>query len=129
MHQWIIDSAIATEEEVKAIETEAKKFVNESKRKAWENFLSPIRAEIKTVTDIFSEIASESSQQTSVEKISNDLLSASDAMRREIFSAVKKVLLLVRDENISAKHQLKDWLSENTKQNSERYSSYLHSET
>ncbi len=129
MRQWIVDSAIAKEEELDAIETEAKKFVNESKRKAWEEFLSPIRAEIKTVTTIFSEIAAESQHRDTVEKISSDLNSLPDAMRRDILVAVKKVLRLIRDEDTESKHYLTDWLGESTAKNAERYNSYLYSES
>jgi 2-oxoisovalerate dehydrogenase E1 component len=129
MRSWIIDSAIAKEEELDEIETEAKKFVNESKRKAWEEFLAPIRAEIKEVTEIFSEIAAESSQKEEVEKISSELSSLPDAMRRDIMGAVKKAMRLVRDENTNSKQRLADWLNDNTKKNAERYNSYLYSET
>src|SRR5258706_2105321 len=129
MRRWIIDSAIAKDEALDSIEEEAKKFVNESKRKAWEEFLSPIRAEIKEVTTIFSEIAAESQQRDEVEKISNDLNSLPDAMRRDILGAVKKVLRLMRDEDTVPKHRLVDWLNESVKQNAKRYNSYLYSES
>ncbi|MBK5285894.1 MAG: transketolase, partial [Bacteroidia bacterium] len=128
MRSWLIDSAIANADELDAIETEAKKFVNDSKKRAWENFLSPIRAEIKTVTNLFSEIVSESSEGNEIENISRELNSMPDAMRRDIFAAVKKVLLLIREENYAPKSRLKEWLEENKKLNADRYSSYLHSE-
>lgn len=129
MRRWIIDSAIAKEDEMDAIEAEAKKFVNESKRKAWEDFLAPIRGEIKEVTEIFSEITAESPQRDEIEKISKELNSLPDAMRRDVMTAVKKVMRLVRDENTEPKQHLAEWLKENTQRNAERYSSYLYSET
>ncbi|HLG36476.1 MAG TPA: thiamine pyrophosphate-dependent enzyme, partial [Bacteroidia bacterium] len=129
MRGWLIDSAIASSEELDSIEAESKKYVNESKRKAWDSFIIPIKEEIKTVTNYFLGIVALSVQKVFIEKISGELSSASDPMRREIVSSVKKVLRLARREESAAKQQLLQWFSDYNKLNTDRYDSFLYSET
>ena len=129
MRQWIIDSAIASSEDLEGIEAESKKFVNESKRRAWDSFINPIKEEIKTVTNYFSGIAALSVNKGFIEKISSELSSMPDSMRREIVSSVKKVMRLARGEESAAKQQLLQWLVDCNTLNADRYDSFLYSET
>jgi pyruvate/2-oxoglutarate/acetoin dehydrogenase E1 component/TPP-dependent pyruvate/acetoin dehydrogenase alpha subunit len=129
MRQWMIDSAITSADELDTIEADAKKYVNESRRNAWEGFISPIKEEIETVTNYFSATASSSSNKIFIEKISAELNAMSDPMRRDIVASVKKVLRFTRGENSDSISQLQAWLDKYNKHNIKLYDSFLYSET
>jgi 2-oxoisovalerate dehydrogenase E1 component len=129
MREWMISTALATEEECDQLEAEAKKIVNACRKEAWDAFMNPVKEEIKTVSVFFNTLANESSQSAFIEKIKSELENTLEPARREIVSAVKKVLRLMRNENSSVKDELIHWLSEYKKINYGRYNSYLHSES
>ncbi len=129
MREWMINSAITTTEACDQLEAEARKYVNDCRKKAWDAFMNPVKEETRTVSRFFTSVALQSGQSDFIEKIKNELENSLEPARREIVSAVKKVLRLVRHENSSAKNELIGWLKESNKLNYERYNSYLHSES
>ncbi|MEN8928346.1 MAG: thiamine pyrophosphate-dependent enzyme [Flavobacteriales bacterium] len=129
--KWIIDykkeykQELATEEELDTIDKEAKKIVRDAKKEAWSNFLSPYLAEQKSMVELLEKIASGSSNKMFIEKLVNELSASTEPSRKEIVSAAKKTLRIVRDENCANKEELKAWIKQSEKDNYERYSSYL----
>ncbi|MBA3972541.1 MAG: transketolase, partial [Bacteroidetes bacterium] len=129
LREWILDNKLATENELLEIEENAKKVVREAKSAAWNAYLSPIKAELKEVSALMDAIASQSSNAAFINKIKNDLYSVLEPIRKDIIVASKSILRLTRNENILAKKQLSDWISESKLANYDRYSSYLQSES
>ncbi len=127
MREWIIESAIATTEELAAIEEAAKKSVREAKSAAWTACLSPIKNEVIEVVELIDALEKQSENSVFIAKIKNELLSIAEPIRRDINIAAKKVLRITRLENLTAKGKLSDWISESKIANYDRYSSYLHS--
>ena len=127
MREWIIESAIATTEELAAIEEAAKKSVREAKSAAWTACLSPIKNEVIEVVELIDAVEKQSENSVFIAKIKNELLSIAEPIRRDINIAAKKVLRITRLENLTAKGKLSDWISESKIANYDRYSSYLHS--
>ena len=124
MREWILDNTIASEEELIAIENEAKETVKSAKNKAWANYLEPIKKEISQVTLIF-----ESINDKDVLVLKNDLLSILEPNRRDIHSAVKQALRITQHHNSEARKSLLDWLKNAQIENNERYSSNLYSQS
>ena len=124
MREWILDNAIASEEELIAIENEAKETVKSAKNKAWANYLEPIKKEISQVTLIF-----ESINDKDVLVLKNNLLGILEPNRRDIHSAVKQALRITQNDNSEARKSLLDWLKNARIENNERYSSNLYSQS
>lgn len=128
---WILDykkeykKEIATEEELDAIDKEAKKIARDAKKEAWTNFLTPYQEEQKTVVALIQSIASNSKSKVFVEKIANELAAITEPGRKEIVSAAKKTIRLTRTESCDYKQQLKNWLAKSDIENADRYNSYL----
>ena len=129
MREWILENAITTAEELDKIEEDAKKLVRESKTAAWSAFCAPIKVELQEVLGIINAVADTSSQQAFVQKVSSDLSSAIEPIRRDIHGAVKKVLRITRNEASAERQKLVDWLNLAKIENHDRYSSYLHSQS
>lgn len=128
---WILDykkeykKEIATEEELDAIDKEAKKIARDAKKEAWTNFLTPYQEEQKTVVALIQSIAANSKSKVFVEKIANELAAITEPGRKEIVSAAKKTIRLTRTESCDYKQQLKNWLAKSDIENADRYNSYL----
>lgn len=127
MREWIIANALAKPEELDKIEEEAKQHVRDAKKAAWDAFNNEIKQEINTVCAYFDFIAAESENADEINTIKNELKTAIDPVRKEVISAVRKVLLATRFKSSNARENLKSWYKEAKKKNEDRYNSYLHS--
>ena len=132
--EWILafnadGQSIATAEELDAIQEEAKKSVRTQKTAAWKAVNAPILVELKEAVDLLKAIATESSNGVFINKEIETLERAMDPNRKDIYSIARKVLRMVRAENIASKADLSRWLQENIEENKNRYGSHLYSES
>ena len=129
--KWILDykkeykQEIASEEDLDAIDKEAKKIARDAKKEAWSNFLTPYTEEQKTVLGLISEIAKNSKNKSFIEKLANDLSAIAEPGRKEIISTAKKTIRLTIGEDCNNKAELKAWLTNSAEENKDRYNSYL----
>jgi len=124
MRDWIINNALANEEELNKIEEDAKEAVKNAKNAAWTDYLTPIKNEVAEVSSLFDEIGGDA-----ILSIKKELQSIKEPIRREIHVAVKSVLRLTVNSNSSAREKLVNWLEASRIQNNERFSSYLYSQS
>ena len=129
MREWILESVIATSDELAEIEEQAKKTVRTAKSAAWESYLSPIKTEQKEMAALLSQVCAESSNSIEIEKTIKELSAITEPFRRDVNSAARAVLRMTRNEKIPAKAAVSKWLNESRKANHDRYSSYLWSQS
>ncbi|MEO6883710.1 MAG: thiamine pyrophosphate-dependent enzyme [Bacteroidia bacterium] len=129
MREWILKSAIASENELSTIEEDAKKIVREAKNTAWKSFCEPIKAELATVSALLADLATQSENGNLISDLKNNLSAILEPSRKDIFSAARRALRLLRNENNSAKTALLNWLETSKIENNNRYSSRLYSES
>lgn len=120
---WIIKNALATEEELTAIENEAKETIRLAKNASWSEYLSPIKQEVEEVCALFNAIGSEEAQANAAK-----LQSIKEPIRREIHTAVKQVLRNTEHGN-AHKQALMNWLEVSKQQNANRYGSHVYSQS
>ncbi|HRQ21146.1 MAG TPA: thiamine pyrophosphate-dependent dehydrogenase E1 component subunit alpha, partial [Ferruginibacter sp.] len=94
MRQWIISNALATEEELKEIEVEAQNHVKESKNRAWQHYLDPIKNMVSQATSM---IDSAANGNNDVLKISEELKALREPLRRDVFKALATALRLLKN--------------------------------
>lgn len=124
--QWIQQNKIATEEELATIEQDAKKYVAEQRKLAWNKFHGAILEEIKEATAIIQRVAADSARKDELEELIREMQQAIEPMRKDIFKLIASVLLLTKDEALPAIAELKKWRNIQYQVNTERYSSYQH---
>src|ERR1700761_2463684 len=74
MKEWIIDNALASEDELDDIASEAKEFVRSCRNVAWEEYQQPIRAQVKRSVDLIREIAAHTpDNEKQLQKLANTL--------------------------------------------------------
>jgi len=129
LREWIIESGIATTDELSAIEENAKKAVRETKSAAWTAYLNPIKAEQQTMAALLREVIAGSQHAGALEKILQELSGITEPYRRDVNTAARAALRITRHEQLAATQAIKNWLQESRQANHERFSSCLHSAT
>lgn len=132
--EWVLNFntdglSIATEAELEAIHKDAKKSVRDQKNTAWKNFTDAVKEDLANSISLIKAVGAQSSNGVFINKIAEDLEKAMDPIRRDIMGAARKVLRMVREENLSAKAALSSWIQAQINTNFTRYSSHLHSES
>jgi 2-oxoisovalerate dehydrogenase E1 component len=130
--EWIVafnadGQIIATIEELEEIRKAAKTEVRNAKTAAWKDLVDEIRVDFNEALPLLKKVASESSNSVFIAKEIESLEKAMDPIRKDILSAARKVLRTVRDESIPSKAILANWIQTQISTNSERYSTFLHS--
>jgi len=125
MRAWMLDSAIATEEEIAEIEKAAKIFVRNAQKEAWNEFLDSIKPEHKQVVDLISGVAK---HQPELAKIAANLASIADAQRREVFVAARKAIRLSANYPSPERDELLNWYKNQGTLNHDKYNSKLHTD-
>ena len=127
MREWVMENALASEEELENIEQEAKLFVRESKNKAWEAYLSPIKDQVTKAADLINNLAAQMPQQaTELEKISKELSAIREPLRRNVMHAIHEALNLVG--NADTANWLRNYYNDLKKENKAIYNSHLYNE-
>jgi pyruvate/2-oxoglutarate/acetoin dehydrogenase E1 component/TPP-dependent pyruvate/acetoin dehydrogenase alpha subunit len=124
MREWIEENKLASVVELDSIENEAIDYVNTCKKNAWEAFLAPMKKDLAETLDLLSKIS-----HPSAEEAIKSLKSTKDAIRKDIGIAIQKVLISTISDSVDGRVQLKNYYESFIKDNYERYSSHLHSES
>lgn len=127
--EWLMKSAITMEEELNAIEANAKKAANDARKKAWANLSTGIKAELNDAAILIQKLASSSPNKVFIEVALNKLNQISEPERKDIESTIKKVLRYVKSEDSEERNQLLIWLQNYRNLNIERYDSHLYSQS
>ncbi|HQQ94789.1 MAG TPA: thiamine pyrophosphate-dependent enzyme [Bacteroidia bacterium] len=124
MREWILQNALASEQELNAIEEESKELVKEAKSAAWKEYLERIKEEIEVVCAQFESLGGEN-----ILAIAKDLRSIKEPIRRDVHAAVKQVLRLSAGHDTDSRRALLNWLETERAVNYERYGSHLYSQS
>jgi 2-oxoisovalerate dehydrogenase E1 component len=127
--EWILQTNLATTEELDTIEKEAKESVKNQRRAAWESFLVPLKAEASEVITLLDQLANQSENGNFIGKVKNDLAAITEPSRRDMLSASRAALRYARHENTPARTALSTWIQQSLAANFDRYSATLYSGT
>jgi pyruvate/2-oxoglutarate/acetoin dehydrogenase E1 component/TPP-dependent pyruvate/acetoin dehydrogenase alpha subunit len=122
MRKWMIESAIATHEQLLEIEEQAKKLVREIQKEAWNEFLDPIKQEQSQAINMINAL---SNGNVSLAKIAAQLSSTPDALRREVMSSVRKAIRQSIHLPSAERDVLIKWYTEKATVYEEKYSAKL----
>ncbi len=129
MREFISKSAIASDEELDAIEAAAKKTVAVEKKKAWDSFTESINRERSEAVTYMVNVSNASSNKVFIDKIISNLNDAAEPERKLTSIAINKILQLTLSERNEARQQLVNWNNNFNQLNYSRYSSHLYSQS
>ena len=127
MREWIIQ-VFENEEEVIAIDKEAKKEVSAAKREAWTAYLKPILDKKKILENHLETIVKSSSNAVFIDKLRTDLISLSDPTKKDLLSIARKTLIYLRNEDIPIKKELQNFIKTFIDEEYHNYSTHLYNE-
>ncbi|MBK7887533.1 MAG: transketolase [Bacteroidetes bacterium] len=127
--EWILESAITSEDELDAIEKSAKQSAQQARKEAWDNHNNSIRQEVREALSLLEAVASKSPNKVFIELLSGKLKELTEPERKDITIVVKKVLRYVKDENSNERNRLLQWLRNYTTLNSDRFDSHQYSQS
>ena len=126
MRTWILDSGLATTQELDALEQEGKVAARAGKEAAWKNFMADILLEQRTVITLLERAAAQAPEIASVR---DQLQVTINPLRSDIVRAIRKALRYLRYADTEIKFELINWLNISAQENKFRYSSHLYSES
>jgi pyruvate/2-oxoglutarate/acetoin dehydrogenase E1 component/TPP-dependent pyruvate/acetoin dehydrogenase alpha subunit len=133
--EWILNYSIelegkeeilATVEELENIEKEAKKVAKDGQKKAWENYRNSIEVLKNEVLPLVGNLKSQNSEVEAELQKFGSLISYA---KKDVFSLMRKVLLLTRTHQSTERQWLASKYQQLLAQEKDNYSSHLYSES
>jgi pyruvate/2-oxoglutarate/acetoin dehydrogenase E1 component/TPP-dependent pyruvate/acetoin dehydrogenase alpha subunit len=127
MKEWILANALATDQELNRIEDEAKQKTKEGRKKAWDNYLGPIRAQVIRAVELLNNLStSVPKHEEKLRKLSSELSSNREPLRRDVLKTLKTVINIAGDTD--AAFWTKDFYNDLMEESKELYNSHLYNE-
>ncbi|HMG81737.1 MAG TPA: transketolase C-terminal domain-containing protein, partial [Ferruginibacter sp.] len=114
---------LATEEELNTIEIDAKNSVKESKQRAWEKYIIPLRAQVAKAVELLNGL---SSDDPTIKTLIHDLAGIKEPMRRDVMKTLSTVLDIIGNDPVAI--SVKEYYKELTATNAKIYNSLLYDE-
>ncbi len=124
MKAWILTNALAEEDELTAIEEHAVIFVKESKQKAWDKYIHPLKEIVSNAVKVLSHAIH---SEPAISKIVNELQSLKEPMRRDVLKAMSTALDIL-DKHTPEVSAIQNFYSTLNDQSIKLYDSYLYNE-
>ena len=129
MQKWMVESGIATKEEIEELEKQAQTFVKDEQKVAWNDYLQPILDDRDTAISALQNLSNSSSKSEEVNVLIATLKNQSDLNRRDIFTTINSVLRLSINEKNEGREELIKLNKLYTDQNDQRYNSFVYSQS
>ena len=126
MKDWLISNALAEEEELDTIETEARVFVKKSRNSAWEKYITPRREKLQKAISLLEKVAGEEGYNNLLRGFINDLKSNREPLRRDIMKTLAGAADITKLP--AGQKQLTDYYEDLKKEYEQVYDSYLYNE-
>ena len=128
MREWLLTNMLADDATLSEIEIAAKHHVKESKNKAWQKFIQPVKQQVEQCLPLLHEIGKNASEEISaaIAKIADDLAVNKEPIRREVMKKLATALDL--SDNIPEAVELRNFYNELRTANSKLYNSFLYNE-
>ncbi len=126
LREWIIAQQLASVEELDALERRTRQAVEAIREQAWQAMRAPLRAEARETAGLIEQVAQASDHQRELDDLAQHLRATPTPLRRRTFEAMRKALVLTRDQDSPARQKLLAWRQEQVERNRDCYSSHLY---
>ena len=124
MREWIIANALAEESELEDIEINAKEFVKQSRKNAWEKYINPIKDQVNETVTLLQNISEKKNKET-IQQLMNDLSSLRDPNRRDVMKTLGTIINL---SSSGATAEIRIHYEKLKKENEELFNTFLYNE-
>jgi pyruvate/2-oxoglutarate/acetoin dehydrogenase E1 component/TPP-dependent pyruvate/acetoin dehydrogenase alpha subunit len=123
MRQWMLETAVATAEELDALEATVKKEVRDAKTHAWQAYTAPIQAEWAEAQRLLEAMVQ--AGHSTVQPLTESMKGVKDPFRKDAISLVRQALRVSVGQSSEARTQVVQWLQNQQSLNQDRYNSFL----
>lgn len=128
MKEFILGNEIADEETLNQVEEEAKQEARESKQRAWEKFITPIREQVQRTTALCNQVVMQGAANgTGIASLVQQLGAIKEPIRKDIMQTIYRVLVMCNGINNEATRALRNYYDELKADNEHKFSSFQHS--
>ena len=125
MREWILSNALASDDELDAIEVESKAYVRRSRQNAWDNFSAPIKEQVTKALELIKEHVN--SENSAIQKIAANLQSNREPQRKDILKALHNSMLAAG--NLVDSERMRTYYQELLTEGYQQYGSHLYDES
>jgi pyruvate/2-oxoglutarate/acetoin dehydrogenase E1 component/TPP-dependent pyruvate/acetoin dehydrogenase alpha subunit len=126
---WILINGYATENELNLIDEQEVINARQFQKEAWQNYQDSIKPEFNAALELLRQTIIENENNAEIVKVRDELAKTNYPIHKDSVTAIKKALRLYSSNNITLKNALNGWLKRSEKNNYDRFSSFLLSET
>ena len=127
MKEWIIENALASEEELGDIEVEAKEFTRNSRNLAWEKYQAPIRVQVSRSVELIREMGNQAPEHAeALQKLASALASNREPGRKEVLQTLHTAIGLAGNDSVSG--HAADYYRQLRSENAALYNTHLYHE-
>jgi len=126
--EWILESGIATQDELDNLEKQIKRTVREAKKEAWSEFLEENQNAKKSLVHLINMAAAKSPNKNFLVRLKNDLIAIEEPIKKDLASAARKSIRYLIGETSVERQALLNWTTDFLKQEQPKFSSHLYSE-
>ncbi|MBE7175974.1 MAG: transketolase [Mucilaginibacter polytrichastri] len=128
MREWMVESAIATNDELDQIEHDARQAVADAKKDAWTELRIEIDARIEKAAELIAALGHSLANET-ISGFVPALKNTIEAGSKDIAAAARKAILLSAGNTSAERDALRRWYEAELALNRERYNTRLFSDT
>ena len=128
MRLWLEAEKIATSKEIDVIENKAKAEAKSAQQVAWKKYRESIDSDKEALLTLMSKIAEETNLE-GINSLSAQLSSSKTTFIRDVVKAAKKTLYLASSTQVESIELLKVFIQNQKEKNTDRYNSYLYSQS
>ena len=124
MRKWMIESAVATDDELIELENTAKAYIKNCQKEAWSDFNAITKMELEVAADLI-----ENTGNNKLLAEARVLVSSAEPSRKDVISLVRQAARILRNDDSEAKYKLLKWYKDQHDSNYDRYNSKLFTES
>lgn len=122
MRSWILENALASEQEIESVEETARAFVAQCRLTTWKLYDGPIQDQKAKTLQMIAQVAALDATGR-VEKLQEELLSNTVPFRRDVMHALKRTIFILKDKGLT--DQLEGYYNQLLHESKGLYSSHL----
>lgn len=125
MREWILENALATDDELEEIEVQAKDFVKQSRIRAWDKYSAPIRQLVNKAGALLETLIAAGDNNGKLTALKNELVTSREPQRKDILRTLHTAAAI---GGAQAK-ELRDMYQQLRDEGLKRYGAHLYSES
>ncbi|MBK8557925.1 MAG: transketolase [Lewinellaceae bacterium] len=126
---WMVDTGIATEEQIASIQKEAKKEVQAAAKRVYEQYHNDVDHQLARLLALVEQAVGQLPNDEHLRNLASEIQSRRDPLRFEVLKYARKAYFLLSGRDAGIQSELKDIIDQASQQNEDWYSKYLYSET